>query len=748
ANDNCPETPNPDQADNDGDGTGDICDDDDDNDDIPDVDDNCPFFSGEVTAGVMDDITIIREGDIETFNISTPPTGTAPFTYHFDLRGADLGALIVGNVNSRMTEVTGVYPSDNSTWPKADPAKITFHYNPYAFTFYDIYVVDANGCQSEIFQIRLDINPRCDDTILIWTGAIDTDWTNVANWQNNMAPGLSTENDVTIPTGLTNYPILTAGQDLYLSDCSNIIIDSGASLTLNPSATISNDGMVTNNGTLTFESDATGSAYIGAGIGTFVGDATIERYISAKRAYRQLASPVNTSTPISENWQLGTHITGSTSGANGFDATNTGNPSMYIFDNALYSYMAMPNTDATNLVSGTMYHTLVRGDRTIDLTVNEPTPTETTLVATGELTAENSGSSTIAINPPEQRFLAFGNPFQAPVNMNTVLTTDAINISSTFYWVWDPTLGERGAYVVVLAASGFSSNIDSDANQFIQAGQAGWVNTIEGGQASITFTQESKATSEAETAVFKTAAKKQENESAGLLYLSLYESNAFAANQKASDGLVINFNTEGNNGIDANDAGKLTNSDENFATNNNGALLSWETRAVPVDNEEIQLEINTYRSTNYTIVANAVSTQGAKAYLFDAYTNISTAIPQSGSVNYAFSVNPSDAASIAGNRFKITFTSSTLSTLSLEMEAIKLYPNPTSLGKFYIDIPLGMDDLQVTIYNALGARLYHKTGFDAGRQATINPNSILSQGMYFVKLSSQGRTTTKKLNIN
>ncbi|MEP3837558.1 MAG: cadherin repeat domain-containing protein, partial [Algibacter sp.] len=47
ANDNCPETPNPDQADNDGDGTGDICDDDDDNDDIPDVDDNCPFFSGE-----------------------------------------------------------------------------------------------------------------------------------------------------------------------------------------------------------------------------------------------------------------------------------------------------------------------------------------------------------------------------------------------------------------------------------------------------------------------------------------------------------------------------------------------------------------------------------------------------------------------------------------------------------------------------------------------------------------------------
>ncbi|MDC1226865.1 MopE-related protein [Algibacter sp.] len=605
---------------------------------------------------------------------------------------------------------------------------------------------DINPGATEVFD---GVDNNCDGNVdegftnaAIWNGAINSDWTNLDNWDTN-APGLTPSDDVTIPSGLTNYPVLTSGQDLSLANGLSLTIASGASLSISPAVVITNNGTVIVDGSMTLQSDAAGSAYIGSGSGTFTGDVTVERYISARRAYRQLSTPVTTSNFISNNWQQGSHITGSTAGANGFDATGSGNPSMYTFDNVAYNYVPMANTDATNLMTGQGYHMLVRGDRTTDLTNNNATPSETTLSATGTLVSENAGTSTVNVTVPEQRFVFVGNPFQAPVDMNKVITTDATNINSTYYWVWDPTLGTRGAYAAVFAATG--STAVSDANQYLQAGQAGWVYTAAAGATQLSFTQASKNTSVSETAVFKTTAKKA---STGELRLSLYETSALAANQSAVDGILVLFDDAGNNAVDGSDAPKFTNLDETFSTSNNGTLLAIESRATPVDTDEITLSITTYRDNNYTIVAEGTAVQGEAPYLFDAYADVYTEIPQNGTVNYAYSIDDNIPASMDAERFTVVFGQQALTVSNLDIERIMLYPNPSNTGQFYLNIPQQIDDLEVTIYNALGAKLFYKTGFTAGQNVSIKTSFTRNQGLYFVNLTSKGATTTKKLIIN
>jgi hypothetical protein len=164
------------------------------------------------------------------------------------------------------------------------------------------------------------------------------------------------------------------------------------------------------------------------------------------------------------------------------------------------------------------------------------------------------------------------------------------------------------------------------------------------------------------TVVYETISSSDFTEfiSQGQLRLSLYEDSALSNNQSPADGFLIFFDSEGNNDVDINDALDIPNLDENFSTNNNGILLSIESRAIPVNEEEIQLEVNMYRNSNYTIVAEGISMQCATAFLIDDYLNISTEIPQSGLVNYSYSVDSGVPASIANDRFKLVFSTNSL----------------------------------------------------------------------------------------
>jgi len=75
----------------------------------------------------------------------------------------------------------------------------------------------------------------------VWTGSVDNNWHDAGNWDNGI-PGSAS--DVTIPSGLTNYPTISAA-----ASCNNITLVSDAVGT----ATLVDNGYLTVNGTATVQ---------------------------------------------------------------------------------------------------------------------------------------------------------------------------------------------------------------------------------------------------------------------------------------------------------------------------------------------------------------------------------------------------------------------------------------------------------------------------------------------------------------
>src|SRR5579862_645984 len=81
-----------------------------------------------------------------------------------------------------------------------------------------------------------------------WTGSSNTNWNNALNWSTSAVPGNTI--NVTIPGGLTNYPVVSSGG----LQVKNITINSsGSGATL----TIATGGSLTSSGTVTVDANGT-----------------------------------------------------------------------------------------------------------------------------------------------------------------------------------------------------------------------------------------------------------------------------------------------------------------------------------------------------------------------------------------------------------------------------------------------------------------------------------------------------------
>jgi hypothetical protein len=557
----------------------------------------------------------------------------------------------------------------------------------------------------------------------VWNGT--GNWSNGAFWSAGHSP-TGTLEDVVIATGtptLDETYTLPAGKTLSITTGASLVVAPTKSLTIAGAADF-------NNQSVTFKSDPTGTGRLGEVSGTLVDadNVTVERYIPlGKRSYRQLASGVNSTSNIFNNWQTagnhtagrGIHITGSTTGSNGFDQTLTGAVSMFTYVAASPSFTPLANTDATNLNPLQAYRVFVIGDRDADLTIPNNTGTGTSNIAmnkattlqatgtvvTGPVTFNSSGATAGALSNPSsaltttfEEFSMIPNPYWSPVDFDSLTKTD---VAST-YWLWDPSMGNRGAYVSYNTTTGSSAgNITKD----IQPGQSIFVQTT-GGAPSVVFNEDDKSAGFTNT--FRLA-----NETPSKMRVKLYTNTALNTGGNMQDATMVAFRDDFNNTISNEDAAKFTNTDENIAIVKGNTVLGVEGRSTVATNDTIAIRLwKLFGNNSYTLrLDGADFDAGITGVLVDKKLNQQYTLNMSGSIDVPFAFSSSDSSSFY-DRFILVFRTATV--LPVSFTAVKAFKRNNAIQVEW-NTATETNIKQYEVERSVDGRLFNKIGTVAAK---------------------------------
>ncbi|MDT0294108.1 GEVED domain-containing protein [Mesonia ostreae] len=542
------------------------------------------------------------------------------------------------------------------------------------------------------------------------------------------------------------------GEASFTSDIevNNITVNSGA--TLNVESVLTINGDITNDGDMVFKSTATSDGELAAvpASSSIIGDMTVERYMSDNRSYRMISSPVTTTSSIQANWQegatsatenpnpgYGTHITGSESGDNGFDATITGNPSLFTLNATSQAFDAVDNTNVNMLNAGEGYLIFVRGDRDIDLSSND-SHSATTLRTTGSMLTGTFTEDTNVSNI-QGEFNMVANPYQSAVNINLVIA-DSDNLNANFAYVYDPNLGTNGAYVTVDLSDGSNSS-GSAANQFLQPGQAAQVATASNATTSIIFNESAKSPNNHTTTFRSTSVT-----NGTFIVGQLFTAENYAAGNTLHDSFKLMFDASFDNALTNEDAIKPFNFTENMGLGSLGAVYSVERRQIPVENEQIALYTDNYEHEAYSLVLKVENLESdVTAYFVDSFTGEEVALIEGDNL-INFNVNQDSEASRATDRFYISFAASlAVENVSLN-SSLQLYPNPTTIEDgFYLSSSLWKNQMvDISVRDLLGRVVYSTQQMFTNGRIHVSPGNSLGNGTYFVEVNQGDQSIVKR----
>ncbi len=400
----------------------------------------------------------------------------------------------------------------------------------------------------------------------------------------------------------------------------------------------------------------------------------------------------------------GTHISGSTTGANGFDATLTGNSSMYTLNAGGTSWVGISNTNASTLSANTGYLVYIRGNRSVDLNSNTSS-SNTTLRTKGTLLTGNQ--SFTSLTPGAYNFIT--NPFASSIDWIKVYATNSSAFTGTDFVYFDPRVGERGQYVSVQTDGTVTIGANSSNPTHIQSGQAFWVKPT---TATVLIAESDKS------AINNRNVLRTNDGTIERLQISLFYNSANG--RRMADGIATKFGNDYSVNIGQEDATKFSNFDEEVAILRNGTKLSIEGRPLieEVDTLPVYMAKMIQQAYGWQFDPSNFNAPGLQAYLQDKFLNTETQFSLTEPTVVNFTVT-ADAGSSATDRFRIVFR--TITVLPVNFTNVKAYEKGNAIQ---VEWNLGNEQSvkQYEVEKSIDGRSFTQAGIQAVRTISSASN--------------------------
>ncbi len=497
----------------------------------------------------------------------------------------------------------------------------------------------------------------------------------------NLYGALTSTGSFDVTAGTLNItgtsPQTLAGASLATNSVKNLIITNNTTLSdevkVTTGLTFGTTGRtLTTNGNLTLVSTASGTAYVGNTTGnTITGTASIERYLEPAKSWRYLATPVkiNTSPTITESWREGGNSllsTGYGTRITGPDYTAPDGPtkldqytlraSMKSYDALANNYIGITQADMAGkqIANEEGYAVFLNGDRAVPATSGPTGFGASTLRIKGEI---RTGPQTFNITPAVVAvggFLSVGNPFPSQIEVFKITKTDIADAIV----VWDPFT--PGNYNVGLWKTYLWNGVDyarvpadGSTRNFIESGQAFFIQTLTSTGGSIVIKEADKTTGSA--LVSREGIQNRPGVTIPTLEINLHTNDANGVDFVA-DGVMLNFGTSFSSALDNSDVRKISNSVDNLAIKYDTKNLVVERRPNLTQTDTIRLSLTSTRVAAYRfeIDPSVLGNTNLAAFLKDKFLQTETAVSLTAVTNVNFDIT-ADAGSKVEDRFMIVF---------------------------------------------------------------------------------------------